>query len=320
VSDDAISLETIAHKRAAKARERHALLAAELYGAPRGLVTDAERSLLGGMIAGVVARLETRLDVAVGDGDEATLERLRRAGFLSDPDLVGAAYQRMLEFDFDRRVSGNEALADLAAGQDLEVAHALTEYRVWRTARIDSYGNPVLDAHDVPLATLTNLCWAIAAARGLADPAREDVIEAATLGEIAALGEASPSPPETAARRLREAELADCGTLVRLIEAGEIVLAEAVIAELAAAPIDFVRRALFEPGGETLAIVTRAAALDRGALVSSIAAGRRARPRGPDCPAALALFEGLDGEAARRAVARLTRTSAYLAAVRRLEG
>jgi hypothetical protein len=320
VTDDATSLETIALERAAKARERHTLLAAELYGAPRGLVSDAERSLLAGMIAGLVGRLAARLDLAAGDGDEATGERLRRAGLLSDPDLVAAAYHRMLEYELERRASEHEVLTELAAGQDLEVVHAITEYRVWRAARIDSYGNPLLDEQDVPLPTLINLCWAVAAARGLADPAREDLIEAATLGEIAALGDAPPSSPETAARRLVEAELADSGSFVRLIEAGEVALAEAVIAQLAAVPIGFVRRALFETGGETLAIAVKTAQLDRGALLASISAGRRARPRGAECPAATALFDRLDVETARRVVARLTRNSAYLAAVRRLEG
>ena len=103
MSDDAISLETTLQKRATRARERHALLAAELYAAPRGLVTDAERSVLAGMIAGVVLRLAARLDVAAASDDEATVERLRRVGLLSDPDLVGAAYHRMLEFDLERR-------------------------------------------------------------------------------------------------------------------------------------------------------------------------------------------------------------------------
>lgn len=307
-------------KRADKARERHALLAAELYGAPRGLVTDAERSRLAGMIAGVVVRLAARLDVAAAPDDETTVERLRRGGLLSDSSLVGAAYHRMLEFDLESRASGDALLTDLAAGQELEVVHAITEYRVWRAARIDSYGNPVLDERDVPLTTLINLCWAIAAARGLADPVREDVIEAATLGEIAMLGEAPPSSPELAARALIDAGDALPGSLVRLIEAGEIALAEAVIAQLAVVPIGFVRGALFEPGGETLAVVVKAAALGRADFIAAIAAGRGARPRGAECPAALALFDALDGGTARRALAQIMRNPAYLAAVRRLEG
>jgi hypothetical protein len=164
------------------------------------------------------------------------------------------------------------------------------------------------------------LCWAIAAVRGLADPAREDVIGAATRGEIAALVEAPPSAPEVAARRLIEADLADSGSLIRLTEAGEIALVEAVIAQFASVPLDFMRRVLFEPGGETLAMLTKAAALDRTLLTTLIAAGRRARPRGAECPTALALFDGLQGEAVRRVVARLTLNPAYLAAARRLEG
>jgi hypothetical protein len=320
VSNEATSLVTIAQERAGKARERHALLAAELYGAPRGLLTDAERSLLSGMIAGIVSRLASRLDVAMEDGDETTAERLRRAGFLADPDLVGAAYHRMLEAEIERRASGHELLTDLSSGQDLEVVHALTEYRVWRAARFDSYGNPLLGERDMPFPALTNLCWAIAAVRGLVDPAREDVIEAATRGEIAALGEASPSPPEVAARRLIEAGLTDSESLIRLTEAGEIALVEAVIAQLASVPLDFMRRVLFEPGGETLAMLAKTAAMDRTLLTTLIATGRRARPRGAECSAALALFDGLQSETARRAVARLTLSPAYLAAARRLEG
>lgn len=168
MDDEATSLEDLALKRAGTARERHALLAAELYGAPRGLVTDAERSLLAGMIAGLVGRLAARIDAAAGGDDEAMVERLRRVGILSDPELVGAAYHRMLEFDLERRAATNELVPGLAAGQEMEVVHAVTEYRVWCAGRLDGYGNPVLDDGGVPLPALTRLFWAVTAARGLA--------------------------------------------------------------------------------------------------------------------------------------------------------
>jgi hypothetical protein len=317
---DVPSVLEFARARAATARERHVLLAGELYGVPHGLVTDAERALLTGMIAGLVMRIAARLDVAMGQDAERTAEVLRRAGVLSDPDLVGPAYHRLLEFELERRTPPNDVAATLAAGQDIEVVHAVTAYRVWRAARVDSYSHPLLDEADLPLEATTRLYWLVAAARGRADPAREDLIEAATVGEVSALASPTESPPETAARRLVAAGQVDATSLPVLIEAGEISLVEALLAQLASIPLRLARRFLFEPGGEGLAVAARAGGLDCAALTALIAAGRGARPRGADCASALALFDGLDSDTAAHALRRLARHPAYLDAVRRLEG
>ena len=319
LADDVKSLQELSRKRAAKARERYALLAAELYRAPRGLLADAERSSMTGMIAGLIARISTMID-ADTSGGEATVEALRRAGVLEDPDLVAAAYHRMLEFEIERRAAGNDTVASLSAGHDLEVIHAVTEYLVGRAKRVDGYGNPVLETADLPPALAGRLLWSVAAARRGDDPAREDAIESSACAALAAHRDPPEPAPMLAARRLHEAGAAGPDLLVPLIEAGEVALSEALLAELARIPMLLARRFLFEPGGESLAIAARTTELDRATLIVMLEAGRHARPRGGDCAAALALFDRLDVETARRALRGLGRHPDYQEALRRLEG
>ena len=318
MSDDVESLQELTRQRAAKARERHALLAAELYRAPRGLLSDSERSLMTGMIAGLIASIAAAIDNRAND--KALVQRLREGGVLEDPDLIAAAYHRMLEFERERQRASEDMVTALAAGQELEVAHAVGEYLVWRGRRRDAYGNPVLDVDALPNSAVERLHWAVAAALRTEDSTREEVLETATLGVLAGLRDVPETAPVRAARLLLECGAVNAELLGPLIEMGEIVLFEALLARLCSIPILLIRRALFEPGGETLAIVAKAAALDQATLVTMLAAGRRVRPRDGDCPAALTLFDRLDPATARRALRAIARHPDFQEAIRRLEG
>lgn len=318
MSDDVKSLQELSRQRATKARERHILLAAEIYRAPRGLLSDVERSLIAGMIASLSARISATIDDAA-ISDEILVQTLRRAGVLEEPELIAAAYHRMLEFEIEREGASDEMVTSLGAGQELEVTHAVGEYLVWRARRRDAYANPVLDVADLSDVAAERLHWAVAAALRAEDPSREEALEAATLRALAAHCDAPEPPPVHAARLLLESGAVNAELLGPLIEVGEVALFEGLFAQLSAMPVLLVRQALFEPGGETLAIAAKAAELDRETLIAMLAAGRRVRPRDSECPAALALFDRLDIAIARRTVRAIARHPEFQEAVRRLE-
>ena len=323
MGDSVTELLGLSRKRAAEARERHALLASELYAGPRGLLTDAERSLMNGMIDAVVESIAARLrDDDPGQGGRVITgvgATLRRAGVLADPDLIEAAYHRLLEFELERRGRKHDIVSPLIERASMQVTHAVTEFMVWRAKRRDAYQNPVLVADELPGALAQRLAWAVAAASRDADPARDDALEAATLRALTTLG-SDDTPASLAARRLIESGTAGPGLLAPLLEAGEIALLTAMFARLGRLSPVLARRFLFEPGGESLAVCAKALDLGRDTLSAILEAGRAARRRNGDVEDALALHDRLDPAVAHLMMRRWSRLSAYQEAMRRLEG
>jgi hypothetical protein len=323
LAEDVTELLGLSRKRAAEARERHALLASELYGAPRGLLTDSERSLMTGMIDTVVESIAVLLRNGSGAQDErgssGVAVVLRRAGVLADPDLIEAAYHRLLEFELERRGRKRDLVSPLIERASMPVTHAVTEFMVWRAKRLDAYQNPVLVADELPGALAQRLAWAVAAASRDADPARDDTIESAARRVLTALG-TDDTPALIAARRLVESGTAGPSLLIPLLEAGEIALFTAMFASLGRLSPVLARRFLLEPGGESLAVCAKALDLGRGTLSSILEAGRAVRRRNGDIEGALALHDRLDPAVARVMLRRWARPSAYQEAMRRLEG
>jgi hypothetical protein len=323
LGDSVTELLGLSRKRAAETRERHVLLASELYAAPRGLLTDAERSLMTGMIDAVIESIAAHLRNGGTGQDERAAAGitavLRRAGVLADPDLIEAAYHRLLEFQLERRGQKRDLVSPLIERASMPVTHAVTEFMVWRAKRLDAYQNPVLVADELPGALAHRLAWAVAAASRNTDPGRDDALEAATLRTIATLG-ADDTPATLAARRLIESGTAGSGLLAPLLEAGEIALFTAMFARLARLSPVLARRFLFEPGGESLAVCAKALDLGRGTLSAILEAGRAVRRRDGDIEGALALHDRLDSEVAHLMMRRWSRLTAYQEAMRRLEG
>lgn len=330
VTDEATSFLEIARSRAQEARERYALLAAELYKTPRGLLTDAERSRMTGMIAGLVEEIMTALDRHGGNRhapeSEPILAALRRAEILTDPELIEAAYHRLLEFELQSRARGRaqdqsaDPIASLLRNASMPVVHAVTEFKVWRSKRLDAYQNPVLLAVDLPNGLARRLHWAVAAAYRVHEPSAEDTVEDATSRALAELANSAAAPPALAARRLVEARLAGAPLLRPLFEAGEIELFEALLARLSGPSTLLVRRFLFEPGGESLAVCARVLDLGCDALRAILDEVRAVRRDGGDASPALALYDRLSADAAATIVKRWARQSEFQAAVRLLEG
>jgi hypothetical protein len=323
LADDVKELLGLSRKRAAETRERSALLAAELYKAPRGLLTDAERSLMTGMIDAVVESIAS----ALGERSEPQDDRahagiaatLRRAGVLADPDLIEVAYHRLLEFELEKRGQKRDVIPPLIAKASMPVTHAVNEFLVWRAKRVDAYQNPVLVADELPTALLHRLTWAIAAAQRDEDPLRDDALTAAVSRALSAL-DTGEMPATLAARRLIESGTAGPALLAPLLEAGEVALFVALFSVLGGLSPVLTRRFLFEPGGESLAVCAKALDLGRGTLSAILEAGRAVRRRNGDMDGALALHDRLDSTVAGLMLRRWSRPSAYQEAVRRLEG
>ncbi len=360
MADDVTSLLELARAKAASRAELLAALADELGGAPRGLLTDAERSLMTGMLRGLVetvagdlrARLARRLN---GDGGErarlrdlpldAVLAALRRSGILAEPALIDAAYHRLLEFQLEmqardrarpvapRAEGGSDVIAGLIARADASTRQALNGFLVAQAKRLDAYRNPLLSPMDVPEAGLVPLAWAVAvvfrealaAPAGAPPDALDDAIEAATIEAIEAAlgGDDDGSRPAALADRLVTAGLAGPDQAAPLLRHGEVGLFQALMARLGGVDPLRLRRFLFEPGGEALAVCARAIGLARDDLAAILEATRSARQRpravnGGEVAAALALYDRITPEAAGRLARHWARRRDFLWMIRRL--
>jgi Uncharacterised protein conserved in bacteria (DUF2336) len=364
VADEVTSLLALARAKAAERNDRLEALAAELYGAPRGLLTDSERSLMTGMIHGLVdsvaaalrARLAERL---AGNGRaaealarlplDALLAPLRQSSFLSDPGLIDAAYHRLLEYQLEShardrarvaRPGAPGAAADLSdpvaallaqAGEP--AGRALTAFLIAEAKRRDAYRNPLLLPADMQASAVAHLFWAVAVvirdalAPGVPDDAAEldDAIEAATADalDVALAGGEPEARPDALAVRLDEAGLAGPDRLSALLRGGEVGLFEAILSRLTGIERALLRRFLFEPGGEALAVCARAVGIPRDDLAAILAATRDARQRpravsGGEVAAALAQYDSVSPEAANRLMRHWGRRRDFLWMLRRL--
>ncbi len=353
----------LARAKAAQREERLAALATELFGIPHGLLTDSNRALMTGMLHGLVDSVVEAVrahfappgaahgrdrDALAGLARDAVMAPLRRSGVLAEPALIEAAHHRLLEFHLGAlprersrarapapAPSGaGDVVATLFARADPSMRQALTAFLVGQAKRVDGYGNPLISFEDVPASALGPLVWAVAAAVRLAladegghDPAPLDAsVERAAetaLAGIRAGGDPALSP-DGVAGTLVEAGLAGAGTLAPLLAAGEVALFEAVLGRLAGLDRFRLRRFLFEPGGEALAVCAREIRLGRddlAAILTATAAARQ-RPRPVEAAefgAALALYDRLAPDTVERLMAHWALDRGYLWMLARLE-
>jgi uncharacterized protein (DUF2336 family) len=156
----------------------------------------------------------------------------------------------------------------------------------------------------------------------------DDTIEAVakqTVAELRQNGEsASTEAPVELARRLAEANKITTQLLLQSLRQGEVALFEALFAQLSGLRLNLIRRLLFEPGGEGLAIVCRAIEIDKATFASIFMLTRRARPTERmtdprDLTSVLALFDRINPAAAKAVVARWRRDPDFLYAVRKVQ-
>jgi hypothetical protein len=112
--------------------------------------------------------------------------------------------------------------------------------------------------------------------------------------------------------------------LIQLLRQGEVPLFEALFARMSGVRVRLLRRLLFEPGGEALAIVSRAIGVDKSDFATIFMLTRRAHasdrvtnPR--DLSKVLEFYDRLKPDVSKKVLSRWQRTSEYLNALRLLE-
>jgi uncharacterized protein (DUF2336 family) len=287
------------------------------------------------------------LVIALANDDaEVAHSILMSSEVLRDPDLIEIIRHRTLEHQLavSMRRSISEDVCDaLVATDDVNVitrmlenpnaniAQATMEYLVEQSRRIDEFQNPLVHRADLPRDLAERMYWWVSAALRVhivrnfdVDPTELD----STMEEIvSAVGAELTEERQTATERLADnlvkANGPDHDLLVRLLRQGEISLFEAVLGQMTDLRDNLVRRLIYEPGGEGLAIACRAIHVDKAIFGSIFVLSRKARPGSHEVAdgettRVLEFYEQIATEAAALILDRWRRNPDYLDLLRQV--
>jgi uncharacterized protein (DUF2336 family) len=328
----------------------------------RALITDILQKLIDDVAVPVRAALAERLaeeataphEVVVAlanDQIEVAAPILLKSEALLDVELIEIIRHRSLEHQLAiamrRAVSEPVAEALVETGSvdviktllengSARIAEATMAYLVDQSATVDTFQEPILRRNDLSAKLAHKMYyWVSAALRqhiiehyDVQIDRLDDTIEAIAKQTVADLREELAAPAQTApielARRLAEANQITPELLLQTLRQGEVPLFQALFAQLSGLRLNLVRRLLFEPGGEGMAIVSRAIDIEKPTFASIFLLSRRARPTDRvtdprELTNVLALFDRINPAAARAVVARWRRDPDFLYAVKKVQ-
>ena len=326
----------------------------------RALMTDIMRRLSHEVEMAVRRRLADQIAknpqaphelvvLLANDRIEVAYPILVESEVLRDADLVEVVQHRTFQHRMavamrtglsepvtDALVKGGEpdVIVQLLTNTDARISADALAHLVQESERIDRYQNPLLRRGDLPKElALRMLAWVSAALREYVidhfdvdvhelDDALSAVVDDARWDDQNGTDEDGPS------RRLVE-KLFAAGELtpsflLKSLNRGEVLMFELAFARLTGLRATLMRRILYEPGGEGLAMACRAIGIDRSVFMTLFRLTRQARGE----PATLEdtqidkvndLFETLRRDSALLVLRHWSRDPGYLDAVRRIE-
>lgn len=227
---------------------------------------------------------------------------------------------------------GEDAIGGLLHFPDPAIPDLAMAYLVDQSRRFDPFLEPVVRAEELSADLRRKLTiWLLAGMRHHIEQRHridgtrlDDAVEAVAAAAPAA--EVLPTRNSTTvlARHLGALGAVTGPLMLQVLRQGEVALFAALLAETARLRADLVRRLLFEPGGDGLAVICRATDLGRPVLASMFLLTRRARPSeraaGPgELSQVVALYDRIDPKAARGVLAHWRRDRDFLTALRFIE-
>lgn len=226
-----------------------------------------------------------------------------------------------------------EVIRELLQNRDAAIGEATMEYLVEQSRRVDSFQEPILRRVDLPEDLAKRMfLWVSAALRTyvidrfrLPPQVVDDLMEQAAREGIArTAAEAAERPSAKLAERLARHGAITPELLISALHDGEVSLFVSLLARLGEMREPLVKRMLFEPGGEGLAITCRAMGFVRKDFSVIFLLSRKARPENArtfkqDHEAAMAFFDRIEPQAAQSVLRQWQRDQDYLKALREVE-
>lgn len=329
----------------------------------RALMTDILRQLIHDVEMAVRRKLADRLAdqpnaphelvlTLANDEIEVAHPILLNSDVLHDAELIEIVRHRTLEHQLavamrrslDEPVSdalvetGNKTVIQtLLENENARISRATMEYLVEQSAQIDEFQNPLLHRPDLGGELATRMYWWVSAALRQhiltnfdVDPdALDETIEDSVVESMAddddSGGERDQGSAATAlADRLADEDSITPQLLIQALRQGEISLFQSLFGKLANIRPQLVRRLMFEPNGEALAVACKALRVEKADFASIFLLSRKARPGDksvdPDeLTRALAMFDRVMPDGARRVLARWQRDPKFAEAIARID-
>ncbi len=302
---DADYLFSLAREKSKASRSTLAEIVTELFREQSGALTERERMLMFDILHSVVRDMELSLRKKVSeeianrqdlprslavllgnDHFEVAFPILTKSRVLEDTDLIEIIRGRTMEHQL--AVAAREGISEIVSAvlvatqsepviqtllknQDAKISAETMEYLVDQSKRVDSFQEPILRRNELPDELAKRMfMWVSAALRQfIVNSFKLDSATVDDLLEKAALEQGDELKLEKPAERLVES-LAERNAishemLVVALEEGQVDLFIALFSRLTSLRDRLVRRLLFEPGGEGLAIASKAVGFDRSA-------------------------------------------------------
>jgi uncharacterized protein (DUF2336 family) len=228
----------------------------------------------------------------------------------------------------------SDVIKSLLENASAAISHQTMEYLVEESRRVDAYRNPLVLRHDLDPALAKRLYWWVSAALRnhilesyRIDPTElEETIEGAVADLMTEEKVDDPPKRKSAeiAERLNAADKITPSLLIQTLRQGEITLFEDLFARLTGLSTVAVRRSIFEPGGEGLAIACKAVGIDKPEFTSIFLLSRSARPGDKtvdpsELSAVVSLFDRIRPHSAIKVLRRWRLDPNFLFALKQLE-
>ena len=283
------------------------------------------------------------------DDIEVAYAILRESTVLQDEDLIEVIRHRTLQHQLavvvrhsvSEKVSGalvetgeESVITTLLKNSGANISLATMEYLVEESKRVDAFQEPILCREDLdPVLAKRMYLWVSAALRQyildnfqLDKKILDDLLErsARAQGDAAEAASAPGTKTDGLAAEVEKEGLGLVSMMIRALKDGEVFLFEAMFRRLTGLRNNLIKRILFEPGGEGLAIACKAAEITADDF-STLYSLTRMSGQGAgeidnkETQRILDFYDRITLEAAKDAVSRWRRDVDYLKAIRELE-
>lgn len=326
----------------------------------RAAMTDILRQLIHDVEISVRKHLAIRLsdepeapselvNILANDVAEIAHPILTRSQVLQDPELIEIIRNRSLEHqlavamratvsptvcDVLVETENETVIESLLNNQGAEIAHETMSYLVEQSQRVDAFQNPLVRRQDLPQELAKRMYWRVSAAlrteileKHELDPNQlDDVMESAV--QAAVRSDDTVNKSGVAASRLVSRLITKHGCsaelLIRLLKAGEVALFEQVIEQGAELRTPLIKRLIYEPGGEGLAILCRALDYSSQDFLALMTLCRKSRPAqggnyAIDRVSAETVYQRIEKNSAQKVIDRWRRNPDYLDLLRQVE-
>ncbi|MBI2584763.1 MAG: DUF2336 domain-containing protein [Rhodospirillales bacterium] len=331
-------------KRVLTDRER-----ALMFDILRKMLHNAEmavRRIVSEQLADVPDAPPDLVKMLANDEIEVAYFVLRDSPVLKEQDLIEVIRHRTLEHQLAIAVresvpekvsdelveAGDESvITALLKNSGAKISLATMEYLVEESKRVDAFQEPMLRREDLePEFAKRMYMWVSAALRkyivenfDFDQTVLDNLLEKAAHDQAAG-GDAPNTKTDALAAEVDNEGLGLTKMMIRALKDGEVFLFEAMFRRLTGLHTTLIKRILFEPGGEGLAVACKASEISTGDFSTIFSLSRMSRPAvdpidHEGIQRVLEFYDRLSPAAARDVVNRWRRDIDYQKAIREVE-